>query len=187
MLVGGDRETVIELGEARQRAQEHLVRTQQGDGTWTPLWFGNQQAANKENPVYGTSRVLRAAGVPGNDAWLASLERALVWLLSVQNNDGGYGGGEGLSSTVEETALALEALADAGLAGLGNRDGLCEAVTRGMQFLASATSEGTSFDPQPIGLYFAQLWYSERLYPLIFTVSALESCTRFLKNEDGHA
>ncbi|MFT7484507.1 MAG: squalene-hopene/tetraprenyl-beta-curcumene cyclase, partial [Candidatus Paceibacteria bacterium] len=50
LLVGGDRETVIELGEARQRAQEHLVRTQQGDGTWTPLWFGNQQATNKENP-----------------------------------------------------------------------------------------------------------------------------------------
>ena len=27
--------------------------------------------------------------------------------------------------------------------------------------------------PAPIGLYFSSLWYSERLYPLIWTVGAL--------------
>jgi squalene-hopene/tetraprenyl-beta-curcumene cyclase len=27
--------------------------------------------------------------------------------------------------------------------------------------------------PSPIGFYFAKLWYFERLYPLIFLVSAL--------------
>ena len=27
--------------------------------------------------------------------------------------------------------------------------------------------------PWPIGFYFAKLWYHERLYPLIFTTTAL--------------
>ena len=34
--------------------------------------------------------------------------------------------------------------------------------------------------PTPIGLYFANLWYSEKLYPIIWTVEALgEVCQRF--------
>ena len=28
-------------------------------------------------------------------------------------------------------------------------------------------------EPAPIGLYFAKLWYFERLYPLIFSLDAL--------------
>ena len=33
--------------------------------------------------------------------------------------------------------------------------------------------DGTWNQAAPIGLYFAKLWYYERLYPLIFTVAAL--------------
>ena len=32
---------------------------------------------------------------------------------------------------------------------------------------------GLLFKPTPIGFYFAKLWYFEKLYPIIFTVSAL--------------
>jgi hypothetical protein len=32
----------------------------------------------------------------------------------------------------------------------------------------------------PIGFYFAKLWYYEKLYPLIFTVSALGHACRAL-------
>jgi squalene-hopene/tetraprenyl-beta-curcumene cyclase len=28
-------------------------------------------------------------------------------------------------------------------------------------------------NPSPIGFYFAKLWYFERMYPLVFAVSAL--------------
>ena len=35
------------------------------------------------------------------------------------------------------------------------------------------TDEGQEFPPSPIGFYFAALWYYERLYPLIFTATAL--------------
>ena len=72
----------------------------------------------------------------------------------------------GAASSIEETALAVDALAS--FSGAGT-----PAVVRGCQWLARKTAEGTRFDEQPFGLYFAKLWYSERLYPLIFTVSAL--------------
>jgi hypothetical protein len=39
-------------------------------------------------------------------------------------------------------------------------------------------------DASPIGLYFAKLWYYERLYPLIFATAALG---RVLLWQDGLA
>ena len=35
------------------------------------------------------------------------------------------------------------------------------------------TDSGRSIPPAPIGLYFAKLWYHEKLYPPIFTLAAL--------------
>ena len=51
-------------------------------------------------------------------------------------------------------------------------------------FLATATRNGTHFPPSPIGFYFANLWYFEKLYPLVFTVAALER-VRNLSQEDA--
>ena len=42
------------------RGFAYLARTQRPDGSWLPLWFGNQHAPNDENPTYGTARVLAA-------------------------------------------------------------------------------------------------------------------------------
>ena len=152
-------------GAATARAYDYLVRVQQADGTWIPLWFGNQRAPEQVNPVYGTSRVLLCAGLGATEAWKRAVERAKGWLARAQNDDGGFGGAAGLESSLEETALAVEGLAAAG----GSED----AVARGCRWLAERTSEGTVFEPSPIGLYFAKLWYWDRLYPLIFTVGAL--------------
>ena len=146
-------------------AFEYLVRVQQADGTWIPLWFGNQRAPEQINPVYGTSRVLLCAKLGSGDAWVRAVNQARGWLVRAQNADGGFGGAAGIESTIEETALAVEGLAAAG--------GAEEAVARGCRWLAARTAEGTVFDPSPIGLYFAKLWYWDRLYPLIFTVGAL--------------
>jgi squalene-hopene/tetraprenyl-beta-curcumene cyclase len=52
---------------------------------------------------------------------------------------------------------------------------------RGIERLAEMTAGGTQFSASPIGLYFASLWYSEQLYPLVFSVDALghnERCER---------
>jgi squalene-hopene/tetraprenyl-beta-curcumene cyclase len=158
------------IAAASERALRYLVREQRHDGAWVPLWFGNQHAPRLENPVYGTARVLLAgevtAGEDAAGAWSEALARGRRWLLSAQNPDGGWGGGAEPSS-IEETALAIEALA-------GGSGAEAEALDRALEWLQRATREGTSFEAAPIGLYFARLWYSERLYPLLFSVAALE-------------
>ena len=54
------------------------------------------------------------------------------------------------------------------------RDRAAGAVEAGVRWLVERTAQGKRFDAAPIGLYFAKLWYSEELYPLAFTVAALE-------------
>ncbi len=153
------------LDPAIARAFDYLVRAQQTDGSWIPLWFGNQASPEQENPVYGTSRVLLCADQGQGAPWKQAVTRARDWLVRAQNDDGGYGGAPGVASTIEETALAVEGLAAAG--------GAADAVARGCRWLTEHTAEGTRFASTPIGLYFAKLWYSERLYPLIFSAAAL--------------
>lgn len=163
------------LEVAMRRAFAYLVSAQQADGSWVPLWFGNQRSPGLENPVYGTSRVLLASPLepsPMEDrrVWAIAVFRAIAWLLSAQNPDGGFGGAAGIASTIEETALATEALC---LARAQDAKRVLPAIARAAGWLAERTAEGTRFEPAPIGLYFAKLWYWERLYPLIFTVAAL--------------
>ncbi len=73
-------------------------------------------------------------------------QRGREFLSSMQQADGSFG-------TIEETALAVSATGD----------------ERGLRWL----TERTDMTAAPIGLYFAKLWYYEKLYPLIFTVAAL--------------
>jgi hypothetical protein len=94
-----------------------------------------------------------------------------------------------LKSSVEETALAVEAL----LATLSlnpeprtlNPGNVAEgvpysAVVRGLNWLLERVEQNQHRQPAPIGFYFAKLWYYERLYPLTFTVAALgRACRQF--------
>ena len=142
----------------------YLARTQRPDGTWFPLWFGNQFSPDEENPVYGVARVL-AAYRDWNRLDESVPQSAIAWLADVQNSDGGWGGAKNTPSSTEETALAVEAL-------LPLRK-YKESCDRGLEWLVERVESGTFRNPSPIGLYFAKLWYFERLYPIIFTVSVL--------------
>jgi squalene-hopene/tetraprenyl-beta-curcumene cyclase len=149
-------------------ALRYLAREQRGDGAWVPLWFGNQHAAEEANPTYGTAKVLIALADCERDAAVTGMvSRGAGYLVGTQNADGGWGGAVGCPSSVEETALALDALTATGVAEAAGARG------RAAAWLVRATQGGTRFPVSPIGFYFAKLWYHERTYPLLMTVSAL--------------
>jgi len=151
-------------------ASVFLRESQNSDDSWSPLWFGNQYCHDEINFTYGTSRVMLAYPII----------KSRMWLECQQNDDGGWGGGSGAPSSIEETALAVEALAAVKPAD----DKLREVIIRGVSWLMKHTAQGEEFEPAPIGFYFAKLWYYEKLYPVIFTVAALESAASVIEIED---
>lgn len=169
---------------AKRRAVAYLATSQREDGSWIPLWFGNQWVNGDRNPTYGTARVLAALRkLAVSDSALATgmIETGVQWLLSAQNVEGGWGGDRGVACSLEETSLAVGALAGIACqpesAGPSwstalQRDSV-SAVDKGARWLVQQTDSGHSFNPSPIGFYFARLWYFEKLYPLIFTATAL--------------
>lgn len=142
----------------------YLQKMQAEDGSWLPLWFGNQFNEDDENPLYGTAKVVLALKEVGQLANPIS-QKGIAWLLENQNDDGGWSGRKGLDSSTEETGLAVEALA-----GVPKAD---NAVKNGANWLIRRVTDGSIVQPSPIGFYFAKLWYFERLYPIIFCVAAL--------------
>ena len=155
------------LDRATARGLYYLAGAQREDGSWLPLWFGNQQAPDGLNPVFGTARVLAAYRDLGM-ADLAEAKRGAAFLVAAQRADGAWGGDHGVAGSIEETAAAVSALS--GWPGLR---GARKAVLRGSEYLVERICSGPFDKPSPIGLYFTKLWYSERLYPLIWTVDAL--------------
>lgn len=162
------------VADATGRALRYLESVQRSDGSWVPLWFGNQHAPDDVNLTYGTARVLLALADLAADAAPLAEQAAELWLLSAQRTDGGWGGAPGLPSSIEETAVAVSALAfRRRRRNLTASVDAIRAITRGADWLVSATEQGFRTEPSPIGFYFAKLWYFEDLYPLIFSLEAL--------------
>ena len=157
------------------RGIEYLRRVQKPNGSWVPLWFGNQVTEDHSNSVFGTARVLIALAeiLPESEETLNGLD----FLLAAQNSDGGWGGSACVQSTVEETAQSVIALSK-----FANRERVMDALKCGAEYLKKKVENGTWLIPSPIGLYFASLWYSEELYPVIWTVEAL-ACAVSVCNE----
>jgi squalene-hopene/tetraprenyl-beta-curcumene cyclase len=208
---------------AIKRGLRFIEDEQHRDGSWSPLWFGNQDHPHEDNPVYGTAKVLfayRDLGMMDSP----EARRGVTWLVANQNADGGWGSGvwqkaesrkpkadssatafrsplSALISSIEETALAVEAL----LAAIAEPRTLnpeprnategvpysaAAALEKGLTWLIERVERGEHRQPAPIGFYFAKLWYYERLYPLIFTVATLgRACRQFAHpvQLDSHA
>ena len=62
---------------------DYLRRTQLAEGSWYGRWGLNY--------VYGTWSVLCALNVAGIDHQDPMIRKAVDWLLSIQNKDGGWG------------------------------------------------------------------------------------------------
>lgn len=166
---------------ATRRGLAYLQKNQRSDGSWLPLWFGNQDRPDESNPIYGTGKVLLAYGALELAQSQAAC-RALDYLRSQQNTDGGWGGGPSVrytevssdfTSTIEETSVALEGLMWCG------QSPYDASIMQGLDWLVHAIQSGNLSCSWPIGFYFAKLWYHERLYPAIFSTSALGAALKF--------
>lgn len=139
-----------------------IKKTMSKEGAWIPLWFGDQDATDEKNPVYGAATIIDYL----QTADIAMTSAAKDFLLSCQNADGGWGGNKGVASKVTLTAKALCALSH-------YRPECDEAIRRGVDYLYRQYEEGTLYRREPIGLYFSRLWYSEELYNYTYLILAL--------------
>ena len=176
-----DNELVGRIDFATKRGFRYLAAKQQVDGSWNPLWFGNEHHHQEANPVYGTSKVLVMCAELGiADREMA--RRGVQWLVEGQRADGGWGpvgalpDSDSATSSVEETALAVEAL----IPYQGTSEKVAASLELGISWLIEAVELDRWKEPAPIGFYFAKLWYYERLYPQIFVTRALGSASRGL-------
>lgn len=144
-----------------------MSREQAEDGSWTPLWFGDQGADDERSPVYGTATAVEYLSQSKNKAVGPLIERGAKFLTGAQNDDGGWGGARGVESKVTLTARALSALAS-----IESADR--EVVERGFDYIYRAWQRGDMYRAEPIGLYFARLWYSEPMYNMTFVLMAMK-------------
>ena len=155
-----------------------LSADQCADGSWFGRWGANH--------IYGTAAALPAlvaAGVAPSDE---RIRRAVRWLESAQQPDGGWG--EDLRSykeeawrgrgtpTASQTSWALLALLAAGERG--------EPVCRGVEWLTrNCRADGTWDEPQYTGTGFPGDFYiNYHLYRQVYPVMALG---RYLQSVSG--
>ncbi|PBC71495.1 squalene-hopene/tetraprenyl-beta-curcumene cyclase [Streptomyces sp. TLI_235] len=174
-------EMLAEVGGAADpralRGIAWLLDHQEEDGSWFGRWGTNY--------IYGTGSVLPALVAAGIRPDHPAVRRAVHWLESRQNPDGGWGedmrsyddpatwAGRG-DSTASQTAWALMALLAAGEAPNGPGSG-SEAVERGVAWLTrSQRADGTWDEPQFTGTGFPwDFSINYHLYRLVFPVTAL--------------
>jgi len=150
------------VARAKVRILRYLKSVQRDNGAFVPLWFGDQWAANKEAMTYGSAVVLEH--LCGLDE--PFLEKTRDFLLASQHASGGWGNVENLHDDVTVTARCVAALASYPDAKV--------AVRRAWEFLEPFVNDLNSIPREPIGLYFAHLWYSEELYAPIFLLNAIQ-------------
>ncbi|XP_072158604.1 probable squalene--hopene cyclase [Bemisia tabaci] len=112
---------LAQLGESEsetvRRAYRFLLKEKEKDGSWFGRWGVNY--------IFGTWGVLSALNAVGLAHGDARIQRAVKWLLSIQNGDGGWGedpssyrldytSWEPAPSTASQTAWALLGLMAAG-------------------------------------------------------------------------
>lgn len=155
--------------KAIQDGVRFLLGAQETDGSWYGRWGVNY--------VYGTFLALRGLRAAGSASAEAAVRKAVEWLQSIQNPDGGWG--ESCASyvrncyvpapsTPSQTAWAL-----LGLAATGDRSSL--AVRRGLQYLlATQLPDGSWPEELATGTGFPNVFFLQyHLYRHYFPLLAL--------------
>jgi squalene-hopene/tetraprenyl-beta-curcumene cyclase len=165
---------LVQLGQTPQksaaaaRALAYVLREQEADGSWYGRWGMNY--------IYGTWSAMCALNAAGLAPNAPEVQRAVAWLVSIQNPDGGWGesgdsyrldyhGHEPAESTPSQTAWAL-----LGLMAGGALDH--SSVTRGIDYLMKRqNSAGLWDEPNYTATGFPGVFYLRyhgyaRFFPL---------------------
>lgn len=169
--------------QAIQRALRYLEREQEPEGCWFGRWGVNY--------IYGTSGVLAALSLVAPQTHRRSIERGVEWLISCQNEDGGWGEtcwsyndpslkGQG-PSTASQTAWALIGLMAAGKV---TGDRAKQECDRGIAYLLQTQQpDGSWSEPEFTGTGFPCHFYlNYNLYRQHFPLTALGQYQRIYGN-----
>jgi squalene-hopene/tetraprenyl-beta-curcumene cyclase len=160
------------------RGLEFLRKEQEQNGPWWGRWGVNY--------IYGTWSVLCGLAAIGEDLSQPYIQRAVNWLKSKQNLDGGWGetcasyDDESLAgigeSTPSQTGWALLALMAAG-------EGNSPTVTRGIQYLlGTQKQDGTWDEDQYTGTGFPKYFMIKyHIYRNCFPLSALGTYRQLMR------
>jgi squalene-hopene/tetraprenyl-beta-curcumene cyclase len=160
--------------KAVERGVKYLIRTQEKDGSWYGRWGVNY--------VYGTFLALRGLQAAGEDDREAHVQRALEWVRSIQNFDGGWGEScasylsnsyVAAPSTPSQTAWAILAL-------LAGGDTTSTSLRDGVNYLVKTQNGAGTWDEElATGTGFPGVFYlSYHLYRHSFPLLALNTFVR---------
>jgi squalene-hopene/tetraprenyl-beta-curcumene cyclase len=157
---------------AIQRGVQFLLDRQESNGSWYGRWGVNY--------IYGTFLAMRGLEAAKARDARPAMQRAVEWVKSVQNMDGGWGEScvsyaksrfVPAESTPSQTAWALLALAAAGDRG-------SDPMTRGVRYLLDTQkTDGTWDEKLATGTGFPGVFYlSYHMYRQYFPLLALSVC-----------
>jgi len=166
---------------AAVRALEFIKETQEPDGPWWGRWGVNY--------IYGSWSVLCGLQAIGEDPTQPYIQKAVTWLKTKQNSDGGWGetcesyhdsslAGVG-ESTPSQTAWALLALMAAG-------ERKSETINRGIEYLIQTQQQdGTWDEDQFTGTGFPKYFMIKyHIYRNCFPLMALGKYRSLLEDND---
>jgi squalene-hopene/tetraprenyl-beta-curcumene cyclase len=154
---------------AIQRGVQYLLERQEDNGSWFGRWGVNY--------IYGTFLALRGLEASRAPAGRPAMKKALEWVKSVQNNDGGWGEScagyakgrfVAAESTASQTAWGLLALAAGG-------ERSSEYVVKGVRYLLESQNPNGDWNERlATGTGFPGVFYlTYHLYRHYFPMLAL--------------
>jgi squalene-hopene/tetraprenyl-beta-curcumene cyclase len=167
-----------------KRALDYLEKEQEPDGSWFGRWGVNY--------IYGTWSALCALNAAGVDPQVPVMRKAVDWLVSIQNSDGGWGedcesyaldykGYKPFVSNASQTAWAL-----IGLMAAGEADH--PAVAKGVQYLLDTQeADGLWGQQHYTGGGFPRVFYLRyHGYPKFFPLWAVARYRNLKRANDRH-